>query len=347
MCFFESLEHKVLNFFYRLNLESIVQNEVLYINRYDNDDLSILTKKDLIGKEFKNYTQFRIISNIKINYSEIQNKKQTYFDFFGLKFKKDEFLPSYNVIFFVHGGGFFAHTSESHLNYLINWSKQLNAVIICIDYQLAPENKYPHILNENTSAYRKLIMNCEKMLNFKIKKLVITGDSGGGFFFSLNIIKYSIFNKIKIPDAAVILYAPARIVYNSMSHSLLTGCRDNFIDPELMANIQRVFLDLDNNNINDYKNDDNLNLYLTDPKIIAKFPQTLVICASFDPLRDECYLLADFLLQNKVNVKLNEYLFFCHGFINLSNLIDPYYKKGEEDIKDYIKQIFENNKLSV
>jgi len=340
-CVFESLEHKVINFVYRLNLKSITQNEVVYINRYDENDLSVLTKQDLIERDLTRYTQFRIISNNIINYNKNGKDKDEYFNFHGLNLRKEKILPSYNVIFFIHGGGFFAQSSEGHLDYLINWAKSTNAVIICIDYQLAPENKYPHILNENISAYKKFIMNSEKMFNFKIKKSMIVGDSGGGFF-SLNIIKHSIINKIRTPDAAVFIYPATRMIFNSMSPSVLTGCRDNFLDPQLMANIQRVILDLEKNSISDYKNDDNLNFFLTDPKVISKFPRTLLICGSFDPLKDECYLLADFLLQNKVDVKFNEYLFYCHGFINLANMVDPYYKKGEEDIKNYILESFRN-----
>ena len=46
------------------------------------------------------------------------------------------------------------------------------------------------------------------------------------------------------------------------------GVRDNFIDPELMANIQSVFLDLEKNNMDKYISDDNLNFFLTDNNVI-------------------------------------------------------------------------------
>ena len=48
-------------------------------------------------------------------------------------------------------------------------------------------------------------MNTKEMFGFKIKKLVITGDSGGGLI-CLNIIKYAIKNNLRIPDGLVLLY---------------------------------------------------------------------------------------------------------------------------------------------
>jgi hypothetical protein len=39
-------------------------------------------------------------------------------------------------------------------------------------------------------------------------------------------------------------------------------------------------------------------------------------------------------------VRFREYLFFCHGFFNLSNAIDPYYKKGEKDVETFFREVF-------
>jgi acetyl esterase/lipase len=160
---------------------------------------------------------------------------------------------------------------------------------------LAPGSKYPNIVDENLEAYERIASNCEKMFYFKIRKLAIVGDSGGGFMV-LNVIKHSIRKNLRVPDAACLIYPCSRIIYDWMSPSLMMGTRDNFIDPGLMTNIQSLFLDLDNKSISDFVNDDRLNFYLTDQDTLSKFPKTLIVSGTNDPIRDECYLLADILL---------------------------------------------------
>ena len=72
----------------------------------------------------KAYTQFTILSNFdlyckKFKIKSIFNKKpqQTFFSLL-LKQVHSQFIPSYNVIFHVHGGGFFSQTTESSMIYL-------------------------------------------------------------------------------------------------------------------------------------------------------------------------------------------------------------------------------------
>ena len=85
-----------------------------------------------------------------------------------------------NVIFNVHGGGFFAQTSKSHLHYLVKYTTvDTNSILFSEDYSVAPMNKYPDPFRENMLTYEKLMNNFELLFNFKIKKLILLGDSGG------------------------------------------------------------------------------------------------------------------------------------------------------------------------
>ena len=81
-----------------------------------------------------------------------------------------------------------------------------------IDYRLAPENKFPNLIDENIRAYEKIVMKTKEMFGFKIKKLVLTGDSGGGLM-CLNIIKHAIKFNLRVPDGVVLLY-PCKFILN-------------------------------------------------------------------------------------------------------------------------------------
>ena len=69
------------------------------------------------------YTMIRVLSGKKLNYNFIasSNAFGKSINFFGISinFDKKEELQSHNLLIHVHGGGYFAQTSESHLGYLI------------------------------------------------------------------------------------------------------------------------------------------------------------------------------------------------------------------------------------
>ena len=194
-------------------------------------------------------------------------------------------------------------TLSSKIKYNISFAKDTNSVVFSIDYTVAPKNKYPELFLENIKAYEKIVSNFETLFSFKIKKLVLLGDSGGAHL-CLSIMKNAISKGLRLPDNLFILYPSkynvntldSRILFDTMTPSLLMSCRDPFIEHTIMDHIQKSVLDLDTNNIEFYENDDNLNFYLTDTNIVKKFPQTHIIVASDDPLKDESFKLADFLL---------------------------------------------------
>ena len=82
---------------------------------------------------------------------------------------------------------------------------EFKTVIFSLDYRLAPENKFPNLIDENIRAYEKIVSNCKTLFGFKIRKLILSGDSGGGLM-CLNIVKHAIKNKLKVPDGLVLLY---------------------------------------------------------------------------------------------------------------------------------------------
>ena len=125
----------------------------------------------------------------------------------------------------------------------------------------------------------------------------LAGDSCGGHF-CLDIVKQCIINNVRKPDGLLLIYPSTRIVYDNMGPTFGMACRDSFIEISLMGNIQRAVLDLEKENLDYYDKDENLNFYLTNSKIIQKFPKTYIIVASNDPMKDESFILADFLLLN-------------------------------------------------
>lgn len=93
------------------------------------------------------------------------------------------YTPSGNApfpaILYMHGGGFSLGSPETSDNLCRTISKTANAVLISIDYALAPEYKFPYALEE---CYRVAlwIMENDVALNVRADQLMIIGDSAGG-----------------------------------------------------------------------------------------------------------------------------------------------------------------------
>ncbi|KAI9494964.1 Alpha/Beta hydrolase protein [Zychaea mexicana] len=87
-----------------------------------------------------------------------------------------------DIIFFnVHGGGFRLGTSTMYMDTYIRWitflkkKYNLKALIMSIDYRLAPEYKYPSPVEDVVKAYEHLVQT----MGVDPGRVVITGDSAG------------------------------------------------------------------------------------------------------------------------------------------------------------------------
>ncbi|KAG5842895.1 hypothetical protein ANANG_G00182610 [Anguilla anguilla] len=68
--------------------------------------------------------------------------------------------PSPWLLVHFHGGGFVAHTSKSHENYLRSWAQDLGVPILSVDYSVAPEAPFPRALEECFYAYCWALKHC-------------------------------------------------------------------------------------------------------------------------------------------------------------------------------------------
>ncbi|KAI8639255.1 Alpha/Beta hydrolase protein [Parasitella parasitica] len=85
------------------------------------------------------------------------------------------------ILFYVHGGGFRIGSCTMYMDTNIAWIQvlkekyNLNALIMSIDYRLAPEYKYPSPVEDVVRAYEHLIQK----LGINSEKVIVVGDSAG------------------------------------------------------------------------------------------------------------------------------------------------------------------------
>jgi len=104
------------------------------------------------------------------------------------------------TLLYLHGGGYFGCSAESHRPITVSFAMQ-GFRVYAPDYRLAPENPFPAAIDDATSAYRALLA-----AGHSPQRLVVAGDSaGGGLALSLMLALRAA--SLPLP-AAVALFSP-------------------------------------------------------------------------------------------------------------------------------------------
>lgn len=189
------------------------------------------------------------------------------------------------------------------------------------------------------------------LLGFNINKLVIYCDTVGSLVV-FDIIKHSIKNNLKKPDSVVFTFPYSNLLIEDLNiHTdplTFFGIDDNFMEVPLHLKLQDIFLDhnsIDDEKLgkNSFKDDERLNFFLSDPNIVSQFPKTLIISSANEPFREECKMLAEFLIINKVEVKIENLVYYFNGFLQIQSLYDTNYDKSLEYALNFIIESFKPN----
>jgi acetyl esterase len=221
-------------------------------------------------------------------------------------------LPA--VIFF-HGGGFFKGSIESHDRPLRQLANLSGAVIISVDYRLAPEYKFPHGLNDCIDA-TEWIRNHAAELGIDGHRIAVAGDSAGGALATgvagtLNNIACQI------------------LIYPATDSSLTTHSWAAFAEGPILTLKSGI-------EFWGYYTEDKVKAAPIFNENLSRMPDTFMVIAEYDPLVDEAAFYAKKLRQAYVQVTEKIYPKMIHGFFQFGGVID----EGRTAIADaaaYIK----------
>lgn len=225
------------------------------------------------------------------------------------------------VIIFFHGGWFNAGKLETHDTRLRQLTNLSQAVVIAVNYRLAPEHPFPAGLHDCEFAVKWIIENAS-LLTINPNKITIAGDSAGGALAATITRK---FREIVIAQV---------FIYPVTDNSLKTFSWKEFQDGPLLdlkRGIQAWNWYLPN--AADQNNPDAVPVLADDLK---NLPAAFIAVAQFDPLKDEGILYADKLRANKVHVNFRLYEGTTHGFFQMGRYIDET-KFLMQDIAQFIK----------
>ncbi len=216
--------------------------------------------------------------------------------------------PHLPVIMFFHGGGWVLCDLDTHDMVCRTLCKTHGAVVVSVDYRLAPEHKFPVPL-EDCYAATKYVADHAQALGVDATTLLVAGDSAGG---NLACATALLVRERGGPHIArqFLIYPVTDYNFDTPSyHQLSTGYMltaqgmrwywQQYTDETTAKNPLASILRAD----------------------MAGLPPATIITAGYDPLRDEGKALADKMQAAGVAVTYRNFDDMLHGFVNLVGLV--------------------------
>lgn len=211
------------------------------------------------------------------------------------------------AIIYIHGGWYISGSYETHDAIARKLANATGAIILFVDYRLAPEYPFPAGLNDCKEATEWLINNAEH-LGIDPQKIGIIGDSAGGALATVLTTQLGTQLQFQV------------LIYPAADHKLNTKSWDIYKDGPVLNKewgIQAWDWYL--------SSEEDRNNPLAVPILIEDFketPPTLVILAEHDPLRDEGEQLAQKMNKSGISVKKTLYKDMVHGFMHMGGILD-------------------------
>jgi acetyl esterase len=217
----------------------------------------------------------------------------------------DEALP---VLAYAHGGGFVFCDLDSHDGLCRNIANLIPAVVISVEYRLAPENRWPSAAEDVYTVTRWAAHNAEAF-GGDTRRIAVGGDSAGGNLAAVTALMARDRGGPSL-SGQLLLYPMITADFDTESYRLFGR---GYYNPKPALQWywdQYVPSDLDRQN--PYASPLHADL--------AGLPPAVVVIAGHDPLRDEGIAYADALDAAGVPTTRCPYEGGVHGFMTMPML---------------------------
>jgi acetyl esterase/lipase len=216
----------------------------------------------------------------------------------------------YPVVVFFPGGGYVAMNLDTHDKICKQLCSGIGAVVVSVDYRLAPEARYPAPLEDCVAAYRWVAKNAAE-LSGDASRIAAGGDSAGGNATAAVTLK--LIAAGEKPPKALLLLCPW-LEMSLASESMKTFAPDDgVLDTDIMTFFRDCYV----------RPSDWADPFASPVRAdVSKFPPTLVIAGAIDPLRDDALQFADKLKKAGREVQLSSYAGMPHDFMLFPGIDD-------------------------
>ena len=208
------------------------------------------------------------------------------------------------LVVFFHGGGWVFGNMDLYNIFCARLADRLQASVLSVDYRLAPAHKFPIAIED---CYNTLLWAAAGSRYWKVDpdQIFLMGDCAGG---NLAAVVSRLARDRKGPAiAGQILVCP--ITDGRMRTPSYETCKDS---PTLTAKQMAFYINQYANEPKDILNPNFSPMLGLDQ---SRLPETLVITAEYDPLKDDGALYAKQLQANDTPAKCLEAKKTFHGFL--------------------------------
>ncbi|MBQ1273894.1 MAG: alpha/beta hydrolase [Cellulosilyticum sp.] len=240
---------------------------------------------------------------------------------------------SYPLMIFFHGGGFVTGNIDSYSRVCTRMANITNHIILSVDYRLAPEHPFPAGL-EDCYAVVKEVVESNRSFDKPIKSITLIGDSAGANLAAAVSLLARDRGEFKV-DRQILLYPATNSDHSDASP--YPSVKENGQDYLLTQKRMMDYIDLYVTDKKDLKNPYVAPILAED---LTNQPETLIITAEYDLLRDEGEDYGRRLQEAGNKVEVHRLADSIHGFIALVplfpevrecyNIINRFLDKGEK-----------------
>jgi acetyl esterase len=214
------------------------------------------------------------------------------------------------VIVYYHGGGWVLADKNVYDAGARGLSKQAKAIVVSVDYRLAPEAKFPAQYDDSVATYKWVAANAASF-NGDPKKLAVAGESAGGNL-AVEVALAARDQKLTLPVGVVAVY-PVVQLSDTSTPSYNDAANAKPLDKAMMGWFgDQVFAKPAD------KVDPRVDLLKADLKGL---PPVTLINAQIDPLRSDGDMLAAALKSAGVKVDHKVYDGVTHEFFGMAAVV--------------------------
>jgi acetyl esterase/lipase len=217
--------------------------------------------------------------------------------------------PQPTVAYF-HGGGWVQGDLETHHGLCARLARHAGALVVAVDYRLAPEHKFPAAVDDCLAAYRWLRTK-GRDVGADTGRVAVAGDSAGGNLSAV-VSQLAASGGVPAPTCQVLIYPAVDFSLDTSSHKDLA---DGHVIPR-----DRILWYMEQYLRNDADKSDLRASPLRAASLKGQ-PPAMIVTAGFDPLRDEGRAYGDRLREAGVDVVYREYPGQIHAFVSLTKAI--------------------------
>lgn len=221
----------------------------------------------------------------------------------------DEPLPT---VVYYHGGGWVTGTLDSIDGLCRRLARRVPALVVSVDYRLAPEHPFPAGLDDATAALAWVATVADR-LGGDPERLAVAGTSAGANLAAAVSLRAATTlpggESVPAPDAQALLYPITDADLTTESYE--TNADGPLLTRSDMAWFWEQYCRSPVDTANPYAS------ILRAPDLSGVAPP-VVVTAGHDPLRDEGVAYADRLAKAGVDVAHQHHPSMCHGFLSLT-----------------------------